>query len=454
MVLNLGIVESIKGFPSAVINALKDYFSGLGLFFNRKTWSHGVIFIVILAVFLAFHIFQRWLVSVFQTIVIIIPTINNVLSLIYLSGCGVFVGFLLLGAIALTSKGRNLLYQSRFRHLVSPLVISGFILFFITIIPFIFSFFPASPIRAITYFIVGPSGFLNYVYSGCWVTMVILQVVLLGFTIVTTLKWFWSYVKVPEYQGTATKHRIGTVLLLFLVPLVIFFWPFLVYLVLVGVDPPFQIIYWDLGGLPIFFQVLLGFDRILYQLFYWVLSPVHLVGPIWWFGYGYQLLLWSLTPVVFATSLVVLWRGRSQLALALAGFGVLYSALVFYYHYRVYQYFINVIYIATNADPRSYIGTMVFEIVLILITFLMCLQGVAKYQREYSANPFGLFALMIGTLLFFQVWMISPGLPAWFQLESFSLVSAALSALIASTTFIMLPIAYGFFRLRYRKESK
>ncbi|MCK4783215.1 MAG: hypothetical protein KAV87_05645 [Desulfobacteraceae bacterium] len=84
---------------------------------------------------------------------------------------------------------------------------------------------------------------------------------------------------------------------------------------------------------------------------------------------------------------------------------------------------------------------------MILITVLMCLQGVAKYQRDVSPNPFGFFALMIGTLVFFQVWMINPGQAAWILVESFSMVSAALSALLTTVVFAALPIAYSVFRL-------
>ncbi len=434
---------------------MKDYFSGLSLFFNRQTWSHGVIFIVVLAFFLVFHIFQRLLVTVFQIIIVFIPTISNVVALVYLSGCAVFVGFLFLGLIALTSRGRNLLYESRIRHTISPLVIGGFLLFFIIVIPSIISMTPA-PLKEIslTWLIIGPNGVLALLYRGCWVAMILLQVVLLGFTIIQSVKWVWSYVKVPEFSGTAVRHRIGTGLLLLLVPLVIFVWPFIVSSLLIGTSPPFEITPPNLSSLPVYIQWLITFDLTLYKVFLMVVPPLNTFIPIYWLGSGYQLLLWTISPVIFAASIIVLWRGRSQLSLALAGFGVLYSSLVFYYHYRVYQYFINWMYIQLSLSPRPNIGTAILEIVMILITFLMCLQGIAKYQQDISANPFGLFALMIGTLVFFQIWMISPGPTAWMQVESFSMASAALSTLLASLTFAALPVAYSVFKLKRHKEPK
>ncbi|MFX1474344.1 MAG: hypothetical protein ACFFCO_02555 [Promethearchaeota archaeon] len=458
----MGIGESIRGFPAAALKAVKDYFTGLGLFFNRQTWSHGVVFIVVLAFFLVFHIFQRLLVSFFQAIVSLVPTVGNIVALIYLSGCAVFLGFLLLGVIAITSWGRNLLYTSRFRHVISPLVIGGLILFFITVIPFIISRTPASiKETSLTWLLVGQNGMLNFVYRGCWIVMVFLQVVLIGYTVIKSLKWLWSYVKAPEYRGTAVKHRIGTILILLLVPVVIFVWPILISLLLIGInplDPSFISSSSELSSFPVFNQLpfyvqwLITFDSTLCKVF---LTGFPLLGAVIpeFFGRGYQLLLLFISPVIFITSIIVLWRGRSQLALALASFGVLYSALVFYFHYQVYQYFLNWLYIWSSSSPRPQIGTAIFEIAMILITFLMCLQAVAKYQRDVSPNPFGLFALMIGTLVFFQMWMINPGPAAWMEVEAFSMASAALSTLLATITFAALPLGYSIFRLIQHPEQ-
>lgn len=409
---------------------MKDYFSGLGLFFNRQTWSHGAIFIVILAFFLCFHIFQKFTVILFLSLVSIIPTIGNVFVLIYLSGCGIFIGFLLLGVIAITGQGRYLLYKSRFRHLMSPLVIGGFILLFITVVPIIINIVPAAlKETTLAWFIIGPNGVFDIVFRACWVVMVFLQVILFGLTIIKGLKWIWSYVKVPEFHGTAAKYRIGTIVQLLLIPIAILFWLPLFYILLIGAEPVVTLPPMPLLALP--------------ENLRWLLTLS---------VFDYRLLLWLLTPIVIIVTLVGLWRGRAQLALALAGFGILYSALIFYYRYRVYQYFINWVYIILGLYPRPNIGSGLFEILMILITFLMCLQGIAKYQRDISPNPFGLFALMIGTLVFFQIWMLNPTTQAWLLIESFSMFSAALSAFLATVVFAALPIGYTIYRLRRQQK--
>ncbi len=86
-----------------------------------------------------------------------------------------------------------------------------------------------------------------------------------------------------------------------------------------------------------------------------------------------------------------------------------------------------------------------------MVAFLMTLQGTAKLQRNVSPNPFGLFALMIGALIGALAWILNPplGTGIWFGVETFGMISAALSAFLAIFVFAALPVAYGIIHLRH-----
>lgn len=149
-------------------------------------------------------------------------------------------------------------------------------------------------------------------------------------------------------------------------------------------------------------------------------------------------------PIVAIVAAIVLWRRLPQVSLALASFGILYPVLVYYYRFRVIQYFYNWSdIIAAVTSPVQ--GSVFIEMALLLVTFALALLGAAKLQRGVSPNPFGLFAVMIGVLVFVLSWVLYVDVPV-FGLEYYGMITAALSALLAVFVFVILPIAYSIYR--------
>ncbi len=407
---------TLKNLPSAAWRALRDYFSGLGLFFNRKNWSHAVVFMLTLIFFIGFQLLQPNL-RLLYFIAEFIPVITNVVLFVYFAGTGIFVGYLLLFMIALIKPGRRLLYESRTRHLISPFVIGGFIIFFVTVIPFFLH--PSHAIIPFPQF----REYFNLVFLLCWIIFVLLQVVLVGFTIVKGLKWFFGYIQVPTTNGKMARHTAVAIFLLILIPLAIEWW--------------FQILYNLLIG---------GRTEILPILIDIVPPIVILLRSQGVFNFSNYLLF--LSPIVFIMTGILLYRRHPRISLSIAGFGVIYPAMVYFYRFRVIQYFRNWTLILLNQAPEPNPFSGIFEMALLLLTFAFALQGTAKLQREVSPNPFGLFAMMVGTLIFALSWIIDPNYQLWVGVEYYGMLSAALSALLAIAVFTIIPIGYGIYRMR------
>jgi uncharacterized membrane protein YedE/YeeE len=85
---------------------------------------------------------------------------------------------------------------------------------------------------------------------------------------------------------------------------------------------------------------------------------------------------------------------------------------------------------------------------LLLLTFVLVLLGAAKLQQNISPNPFGLYAMMVGTIIFVLSWVLVSEHTIHHGVEYFGMIGAALSALVALITFVILPMAYGVHRIR------
>jgi len=427
----MGLLETIKGLPSAALNALKDYLSGLQLFFNRRTWSHGAVFIITILFFSFFRFLQPFMQGIYW---LKSPLMDFILSMVfrtYLAGCAVFIAFLLLGLMALTSPGRHLLYESRVRHLISPLAVGGLIL--------LFNMFTnrthvlGSPLLLLLF---APNGIFELIFRGCSIVIVILQVSLLGYAIITTLKWLWGYLRVPQSSPPSTSQKVTTIFLLILVPIAI--WEWLPFLTLIMIPP----------GQPIIIneQVRIIILILVPQVL-WLLeqSPKE---------YVYYLL--AVSPLPILASAIALSKHRPKLALALAGFAPIYPVIIYYYRLRVAQYFHMWSATMSRLAPPPYPGSGLFEMGLLLVTFLMVLQGAAKLQRNISLNPFGLFALMVGALVGAYTWMFDPEMtvPLWFSVEIFNMFSLALSAFLGLLVFALLPLSYAIYRIKRPPEEE
>jgi hypothetical protein len=416
-------LSGLRHLPSAAFKALKDYFAGLGFFFNRQNWSHGVVFIVTIVFFAGYRLIQPLLRWLYSTAVVDLPTlIGNIGLVVFFGGSGAFLAFLFLGLLAVPARGRHLLYESRLRHLISPLVVGVFVFSFSQIIPVLL--LRRSPFWAP---IFESGGLFQLIFNFCWLIMVLLQVIVIGYSVVKAVKWIWGYVYVPETNGRSKSSIAGAAILSLLIPVAILLWIPLLRLIMFGPVPP-------------------------------VLSaPVHLVIP--WYvrlllsldPVDYQTYLLILCPIVVVAAGVLLWKRRPQAALALAGFGSAYPVLIYYYRFRVVQYYLVWDAVQAGAAPQPFYGSGVFELTLLVITFLMTLQGTAKLQRNVSPNPFGLFALMVGALIGALAWILNPpaGTSFWFGVETFGMISAALSAFLAVFVFAALPVAYGAYVQRH-----
>jgi hypothetical protein len=413
----MNLVETIKRLPSEAWQALKNYFAGLRLFFNRENWSHSIVFVGTMSFFLIFALFQRPIrnlaIEAGLTGGIIFV---NIVTVVYLAGIGAFVGFLLLGFIGVFSKGRKVLYESRLRHFMSPLIIGGFIILFVFILP------PLLRDNGIFVFLLygqtGSLGFFQMIFLGCWVVFVFLQVILLGYTVVKSIKWLSGYLQVPETKSNIRKYWVPLIILVILIPIAIWGWFPIVYTLMIIPRPPPMI-----PAIPIPSYVRLLLEQ----------SPL-----------DYLTYLLMVFPIVAIVAAIILWRRLPQVSLALASFGIFYPVLVYYYRFRVIQYFHN--WSDIIAAVTSPVQSSVFiEMALLLITFALALLGAAKLQRGVSPNPFGLFAVMIGVLVFVLSWVFFVDVPV-FGLEYYGMITAALSALLAVFVFVILPIAYSIYR--------
>jgi hypothetical protein len=407
---------TLKNLPSTAWRALRDYFSGLGLFFNRKTWSHAVVFVLTLIFFLGFQLLQPNL-RLLYFIAEFVPIITNVVLFVYFAGTGIFVGYLLLFVIALTKPGRNMLYESRARHFLSPLVIGGFTIFFVIVIPLFLH--PSHAIMPFPQF----RDYFNLAFLLCWIIFVLLQVILFGYTIVKAVKWFFGYIQVPTTNGKMARYTTVSILLLILVPLAIWGW------------------------FPILYNLLLGGRTEILPILVEIIPPIVLLLRSQGINNFTNYLLF-LSPIVFIMTGILLYRRHPRISLSIASFGVIYPAMVYFYRFRVIQYFRNWTLILLNQAPEPNIFTGVFEMVLLLFTFALALQGTAKLQKEVSPNPFGLFAMMVGTLIFALSWILDPNYQLWVGVEYYGMLSAALSALLALAVFTIIPIGYGIYRMR------
>ena len=343
----------------------------------------------------------------------------NIVTVVYLAGIGAFVGFLLLGFIGVFSSGRKVLYESRVRHFMSPLIIGGLIILFVFILP------PLLRDNGIFVFLLygqaGSLGFFQMIFLGCWVVFVFLQVILLGYTVVKSVKWLSGYLHVPETKRNIRKYWVPFIILVILIPIAIWGWFPIVYTLMIIPRPPPVI-----PAIPIPSYVRLLLEQ----------SPL-----------DYLTYLLMVFPIVAIVAAIVLWRRLPQVSLALASFGIFYPVLVYYYRFRVIQYFHNwsdIIAAVTSPDQ----GSVFVEMALLLITFALALLGAAKLQRGVSPNPFGLFAVMIGVLVFVLSWVLFVDVPV-FGLEYYGMITAALSALLAVFVFVILPFAYSIYRWKY-----
>ncbi|MFW9831258.1 MAG: hypothetical protein ACFFD8_05740, partial [Candidatus Thorarchaeota archaeon] len=290
--------KSIRQLPNAALKALKDYFAGLRFFFNRENWSHSLVFIVTLTVFLALALLQRTIRFLFfDPINVVIPFIRNAVLIAYLGGCGAFVGFLLLGVIAFFTAGQKLMFNSRFRHFISPLVIIGFAFLFIFILPRILQLFPN-----IENLLFNQNGLFDLVFRGCWIVFVFLQTILLGYTVVKSIKWISGYLNIPEKIKPTWKYWIALVGFIFLIPFAIMFWfPIMLQLMVPPRIPP--------EFPPIWFPPYVR----------WLLEQ----SPL---DYVFYLLI--ATPFIAIIAAIVLWRWLPQVSIAFASFGLFYPVLV------------------------------------------------------------------------------------------------------------------------------
>ncbi len=414
----MSISDSLRELPSAAWKALKDYFAGLRLFFNRENWSHSVTFIITLGIFIVLALIQQPLrVITWEPVTGVSQGVVNSVRVMVFGGCGAFVGFLLLALIAISKKGQHLLFQSWFRHASSPLMIIGWALVFIFLLPPIFIHYPN-----FMFAIFGPNGLFFTVFTWSWIIIIFLQVILLGYTIVKSTKWLIEYAGIPTSQPSTRKYWAALILLLILIPIAIIAWyPIILAIMLNGLRP--------------------GENPPLVPLPDFVLWLLNLIPG----QFRYYLLLVS--PVIMILAVIVLFRRFPSVAIALTGFGSLYPALVYYYRLRVNQYFINWSYI-TQVGFRPLANSGLFQMFLLILTFALVLLGAAKLQQNISPNPFGLFALMIGTIVFVLFWVIIPDFAIAFGVEYFGMVGSALSAFLAIIVFFLLPIGYTIYRLK------
>jgi len=406
-----------KHFPVAVFKALKGYFAGLGFFFNRQNWSHGMVFVVTIVFFAGYRAIQPLLKWLYSTSIIDLPAlIVNIGLVVFFGGSGAFLAFLFLGLLAVPARGRHLLYESRLRHLISPLVVGGFVFSFILLrrSPFWAPFFASG----------GP---FQLVFNFCWLIMMLLQVIIIGYSVVKAIKWIWRYIHVPETNSRSKSSIAGAAILVLLIPVAILLSMPLLRLIMFGPAPPALSAPPHLE-IPWYVRLLLSLDAVDYQTY-----------------------LLILCPVVAVAAAILLWKRRAQAALALAGFGSAYPVLVYYYRFRVVQYYLIWDAVRLSLAPQPFYGSGAFELTLLMITFLMTLQGTAKLQRNVSPNPFGLFALMVGAVIGAMAWILNPpaGTSFWFGVETFGMISAALSAFLAVFVFAALPVAYGVYHLRH-----
>jgi hypothetical protein len=413
------IWKSLRELPSTAWHAIKDYFAGLRLFFNRENWSHSVTFTLTLSIFIVLAVVQRPLrLILWDPISGVHPGMINSVRVMVLGGCGAFTGFLILGLIAIPKKGQQLLFQSGFRHIISPLVIITSALVFVFLIPPALIRFPA-----FSGILFGFNGLFFTVFTWSWVVIIFLQVILLGYTIVKSTKWLVEYTGIPADHSPTRKYALTLIALLILIPILIFAWLPVVFSIMInglrpGINPPAI-------PLPDFVQWLLG------------LVPGE-----------FMFYLLVVSPVIIIVALLVLLRRFPSVALAVASFGLLYPALVYYYRFRVYQYFINWSLLPETGFQSPLPNAGVFQILLLLLTFALVLLGAAKLQQNVSPNPFGLFAIMVGTVVFVLFWVIIPDYAIGFGVEYFGMIGSALSAFWAAIVFAVLPIIYAIYRIR------
>ena len=415
----MGIVDSLRQLPSAAWQAIKDYFAGLQLFFNRENWSHSITFIITLSLFLILALVQRPLRFIlWDPITGVHPGVVNSVRVMVFAGCGAFIGFLLLGFLAVFGKGQQLLFQSRFRHAISPLVIVSSALFFILLLPPLLIRFPNA-----MNIMFGPNGLFFTIFTWSWIIIIFLQVILLGYTLVKSTKWLAEYTGIPANHPPKWKYGLTLLPLLILIPILIFAWFPLIFTFMVnglrpGDNPPSI-------PLPDFILWLLSF------------APGEFLA--------YLLLI---SPVVIIVATIVLWRRFPSVSIAVASFGLLYPALVYYYRFRVIQYFINWSFLPETGFISPLPNDGIFQILLLILTFVLVLLGAAKIQRNVSPNPFGLFAIMVGTVVFVLFWVIIPDYAIGFGVEYFGMIGSALSAFLALIVFVVLPIIYVIYRIR------
>lgn len=419
----MSILSSLKHLPSAAFNALKGYFAGLGFFFNRQNWSHGVVFIATIVFFASYRLIQPWLKWLYSTSGIDLPTLITGIGLVvFFGGSGAFLAFLFLGLLAVPTRGRHLLYKSRLRHLVSPLVVGLFVFGFSQVVPLFL--LRRNPLWALLF---QSDGLFPLSFNLCWLIMLLLQVIVIGYSVVKAIKWLWKYIHVPETNGRSKSSVAGAAVLVFLVPVAIPLWVPLLRLIMFGPVPP-PVSAPPPLAIPWFVGLLLSLDAVDYLTY-----------------------LLILCPVVMVAAGILLGKHRPQAALALAGFGSAYPVLVYYYRFRVVQYYFVWDSVRLGSAPQPFFSSAFFEVALLVVAFLMTLQGTAKLQRNVSPNPFGLFALMIGALIGAMAWILNPpaGTSFWFGVETFGMISAALSAFLAVFVFAALPVAYGILHLRH-----
>jgi hypothetical protein len=420
----MDIAKSLRELPSAAWKAVKDYFAGLRLFFNRENWSHSITFILTLSIFIILALIQQPLrLVLWDPIQGVHQGFVNSIRVMVFGGCGAFVGFLLLALIAVFKRGQNLLFHSRFRHAISPLVVTISALVFIFLLPPLFIRFPNFMLV-----VFGPNGLFFTVFTWTWIITIFLQVILLGYTIVKSTKWLAEYSGIPGSQSPTKKYWLALIPLCILIPILIWAWFPLVFQIMIdGLSP------WN-NPPPIPLP-----DFVL-----WLLNLVP--GQ-----FRYYLLL--VAPIIIIVTAIVLFRRLPSISIALAGFGLLYPALVYYYRLRVNQYFINWSYLP-QVGFRPLANSGLFQVLLLVLTFVLVLLGAAKLQQNISPNPFGLFSLMIGTMVFVLFWVIIPDYAIGLGVEFFGMIGSALSAFLAIIVFVVLPICYAIYRLRQSPDVK
>lgn len=422
------MVSSLKHLPSAAFKALKGYFAGLGFFFNRQNWSHGVVFVATIVFFASYRLIQPSLKWLYSSSGIDLPIlIRNISVALFLAGAGAFLAFAFLGVLAIPARGRHLLYESRLRHLVSPLVVGLCVFGFSLIIPLLLL---PQPLLWAALFKSG--GLFHLSFNVCWLIMLLLQVIVIGYSVVKATKWLWAYARVPEANGRSKSSIGGAAVLVLLIPVAILVWIPLLRLIMFGsVPPPLAAPPPDFD-IPWFVELLLSLDPVDYRTY-----------------------LLILCPAVVAVAGVLLRKKRPQAALAVASFGIAYPVLVYYYRFRVVQYYLVWNSVRLGLAPQPYLSSGLFELALLVVAFLMTLQGTAKLQRNVSPNPFGLFALMIGALIAAVAWVLDPlvGTGIWWGVETFGMISAALSAFLAVFVFAALPVAYGVLHVKHTSIS-